>query len=202
MISVNEVTIGGRCTWCKYFDPSGKPYTSMWIRIDVGNGQSVLVDIPINDKEMAGKALPAIRRVLEGDNPYVVIHGQIINKEDKKVGKTVTRIRANLRNVEALSREIGPVNTAIIAGDLDKKSARIVTVGVPYRNVKDNSWKKRNVPVLLPTQGMPEFDGLHRNALQEVQESKRVIVVGTVMPKLPNGDELVHVIATSIVPIQ
>lgn len=201
MITVNEVTIAGRCTWCRYFEPGGKPYTSMWIRVDVGNGQSVLVDVPINDKEMVGKALPAIRSILEGENPYVVINGQIINKKDNKTQKTTTRVRANLRSIEALRSEIGSTNLAIISGDIDKKSSRLITVGVPYRNVKDNSWQKRSIPVLLPQQGEPDFDALHRNALAEVQQAKRVMIIGKVMPKLPNGEELVHVIATSIVPI-
>jgi hypothetical protein len=200
MISINEVTIAGKCNFCRYFEPNGKPYTSMWLRILTESNQSILIDIPINDKEMEGKALFAIRKILEPGNAWAAVTGQIINRKDKDK-KTITRVRVNLRNLEALNKEISSVNTAFIAGDIDKKSSRIITIGVPYRNIKDNSWKKRSIPVLIPDQGSPEFDLLHRNAISELQNSKRAMILGKVQPKLPNGDEVVNIIASTIIPI-
>jgi len=201
MISTNEITLAGKVTFCRYFDPGTKPYTSMWLRLAIENNQSILVDIPINEKEISGRALPAIRSILEGKDAWAVVTGQIINRMDKKLNKTVTRLRVNLRNVEALRNEIKLENTCMIAGDIEKNSPRLITIGVPYRNIKDNTWKKRNIPILLPQQGQPEYDLLHRNALSELENARRAIVFGKVQPKLPNGDEIVHVLATNIIPI-
>lgn len=201
MISTNEVTLAGKVTFCRYFDPGTKPYTSMWLRIATENNQSILVDVPINEKEISGRALPAIRNILEGDDAWAVVTGQIINREDKKLGKTITRLRVNLRNVEALRQEVTSENISMIAGDIEKKSSRIITIGVPYRDIKSNTWKKRKIPILLPQAGQPEFDSLHRNALTGLQSARRAVIFGKVQPKLPNGDEIVHVLATSIVPI-
>lgn len=197
MLNENYITLAGEVTFFRFFEPNGKEYTSCWIKINT-QYSTVLAEVSVSKKDLQGKVLPAMRKILEGDGKkYALLVGQIVNKKDKD--KEVTRVKvSSLSSLQVYSEEISNMNLAVIGGDVEKLNNKLLVVGVNYRDVKENQWKKRKVPVVLPAPGTEEFNLLHRNALDRLTRAKNVVIVGKVSSKLPNGEELINIVPSMI----
>jgi hypothetical protein len=203
MIFKNEIILSGKCRFFRYFDPNGRPYTSIWLKVAPKDTYPILVEVSVNEKDMQGAPLKAIRSILEPDTEsWVIVSGQIVNKKDKKSGKNITRIKTSLSNIEAVKNEIADTNEALICGNIEKRTQSTIVLSVPYRNIKTNEWKKRSIPILIPSANSQYFDGLHRNAIEAIATAKRACVLGEVSAKTSKGDELLHVISKNILPIK
>ncbi len=202
MIQNNMVFLSGRCTYFKLFEANGQPYTSAWLRVKDNNGDSLLVEVGISEKDMTSKTLEYVKRIMSdtGSDTYVSVLGMLVNKTDKE-NKTVVRIKTNLRDLEVTKTELPSINYAMMAGDITKQTDRIITLGIPYRDIKANAWKKRNVPVVIPDHSMPSYTLLHRNALAILPNAKRLIAIGSLAAKLPSGTEVVNLVPNTLIPL-
>lgn len=206
MISANEIVLCGRRTYHKLFDPGGRSYTSMWIRVNApGYGiipdSQMLIEVSINEKQLNGRALQAITGKLDqlqGD-AWVLARGQIVNKKDKS-GTKKSAFRASLSSLEILD-ESTPVNDVLVAGDIEQRLPNGLVIGFPYHKPKENKWDKRMIPVTIPSEGEPGFDLIHRNALEKLETAKRVAISGLLRAKDARGNDMVNVYATRIIPI-
>jgi len=197
MLNENYITLAGEVTFFRFFEPNGKEYTNCWIKINT-QYSTVLAEVGVSKKDLQGRVLPAMRKILEGDGKkYALLVGQIVNKKDKE--KEITRVKvSSLSSLQVYSEEISNLNHAVVSGDVEKLNSKLLVVGVNYRDVKENQWKKRKIPVVLPAPGSEEFNLLHRNALDRLSKAKNVIVVGKVNSKLPNGEELTNIVPNMI----
>jgi hypothetical protein len=156
--------------------------------MDIGDRHSVFVDVPLDLKTVQKPAYINLKNMITNKvGNYIMINGMLVEKPDPKdKSKTRISVKANLSSIGILCGVPIPTNRILLSGVVQKEEgASNYCISTSYRNVKDNTYKSRIIPVSPGSSGSPNnYD--------------KVLVSGRLMAKLPNGEEKVHVQAENL----
>lgn len=168
-MSFNSVFMTGKKTYFQVFDPKGKPYTSMWLRVETENSQNVLVVVDLNEKTLNSPKLKSLEEAFASKEVYVLVTGEI--RVDKNGS---ARIKANLNSVFVVPQLSKYSFNAYLTGkSVYHQDQQCVELSYSYRNPKTEEWLDRTFHIYVPQQGTPEFDSLNANALTNLPFTKQ-----------------------------
>jgi hypothetical protein len=195
LVDLNEVILTVPVEWYRVWDPQGKPWTSISLRVILDDYTRAYIDIPINADQVDSKQVTFIKNHLDsgdGKNPYLAINGMVVNKNSKD-GKAEPRLRTGLSKIGIpVNPSETVINRCVVSGKVEGISPKgPFIVAASYRDPKKNIYKDRLIPVICTQQPSGLLVG------------KRVLVFGKVRSELPNKTEKIHISAPleDIVPL-
>lgn len=182
---MNQVLLCGPSTWCKEWPFSGKTFSTFCFKLDIGDRQSVFIDVPIDERKVKNSNYIALKQLIESKSGnYIAVNGIMIEKPDpKNEGSKRMSIRANLSGIGILTSGPIPLNRVYVSGTVfipENAPANSFSVKTSYLNPKEKTYLDRNIPILGNSSGVPK-------------PQEKVLVTGRLMSKLPNGEEKVYV---------
>lgn len=126
---------------------------------------------------------------------FIIVHSAKVDKvkRHEKVGdewqeKILTGITAYAKNIKAFPLVGVHYNSGLVIGKVTQESGSKIIVEESYRNVKDNEWKTRSIPILIPDRARQETS----------YANKMVLCAGQIAGRTSDGTSKVYVVADYI----
>jgi len=140
------------------------------------------------------KATETLVNNLKNDS-FVLVHSAKVDKvkRHEKVGeewqeKILTGLTAYAKNIKVFSLVGTHYNHGIVIGKVSQENGSKLVIEESYRNVKDNKWYARKVPVLVPDRARHETSYLN----------KMVFCSGQIAGRTSDGSSKLYVVSDFI----
>lgn len=126
---------------------------------------------------------------------FIIVHSAKVDKvkrhekvNDEWQEKILTGITAYAKNIKAFPLVGTHYNNGLVIGKVAQESGSKIIVEESYRNVKDNEWKTRSIPILIPDRARQETS----------YANKMVLCAGQIAGRTSDGNSKVYVVADFI----